>query len=58
MTENNDGEGRTPRPGHGQIQARLLHVPRINQLDAATLDEELFTSFSHKIGDAFKYFLR
>ena len=57
MTENNDCEPRTPRPGHGQIQA-LLHVPRINQLDAATLDEELFTSFSQKIGDAFKYFLR
>ena len=57
MTENNDCEPRTRRPGHGQIQA-LLHVPRINQLDAATLDEELFTSFSQKIGDAFKYFLR
>jgi len=55
MTENNDSEPRTQHPGHGQT---LVHVPRINQLDAATLDEELFTSFSQKIGDAFKYFLR
>ena len=57
MTETNAGEVRTQHPGHGQIQT-LLHVPRINQLDAATLDEELFTSFSQKIADAFKYFLR
>ena len=55
MTENNDSEPRTQHPGHGQT---LVHVPRINQLDAATLDEELFMSFSQKIGDAFKYFLR
>ena len=33
-------------------------VPRINQLDAATLDEEIFTSFNKKLSDAFKYFLR
>lgn len=34
------------------------HVPRINQLDAATLDEELLSSFYEKTSDAFKYFIR
>ena len=34
------------------------HVPRINQLDAATLDEELLSSFHEQISEAFKYFLR
>ena len=34
------------------------YVPRINQLDAATLDEEVFTTFSERLGEAFKYFLR
>ena len=34
------------------------HVPRINQLDAATLDEELLSSFHEQISEAFRYFLR
>jgi len=33
-------------------------VPRINQLDAATLDDELFSMFHNKLTQAFKYFLR
>ena len=34
------------------------HVPRINQLDAATLDEELLSSFHEQISEAFRYFIR
>ena len=34
------------------------HVPRINQLDAATLDTELMASINTKLADAFKYFIR
>ena len=33
-------------------------MPRINQLDAATLDEELLSSFHEQISEAFRYFLR
>ena len=34
------------------------HVPRINQLDATTLDEELLSSFHEQISEAFRYFIR
>ena len=34
------------------------NVPRINQLDAATLDEELLSSFHEQISEAFRYFIR
>eukprot|EP00092_Neocalanus_flemingeri_P002782 GFUD01002979.1.p1 GENE.GFUD01002979.1~~GFUD01002979.1.p1 ORF type:complete len:274 (-),score=48.42 GFUD01002979.1:218-1039(-) len=33
-------------------------VPRINQLDAATLDSELIATFNKQISNAFKYFIR
>ena len=39
-------------------QAAGGHVPRINQLDAATLDEELLSSFHGQISEAFRYFIR
>jgi len=38
--------------------AKKNFVPRINQLDAATLDTEIISTFSQKISDAFKFFLR
>ena len=39
-------------------EGEKILVPRINQLDAATLDEEIFSIFNKKLSDAFKYFLR
>ena len=33
-------------------------VPRVNQLDAETLDQELVTIFKNGIISSFKYFLR
>ena len=34
------------------------YVPRINQLDAETLDEEFLSDFNEQISNAFKFFLR
>ena len=34
------------------------YVPRINQLDADTLDQEIFNELHQKLSDAFKFFLR
>ena len=34
------------------------YVPRINQLDAETLDEEFISDFNDQISNAFKLFLR
>ena len=44
--------------GDGEDDAVSAHVPRINQLDAATLDTELMASINTKLADAFKYFIR
>ena len=34
------------------------YVPRINQLDAETLDEEFISDFNEQISNAFRLFLR
>ena len=36
----------------------LSYVPRINQLDAETLDEEFLSDFNEQISNAFRLFLR
>ena len=38
--------------------AESSYVPRINQLDAETLDEELLSDFNEQIAKAFRLFLR
>ena len=40
------------------IMEQSSYVPRINQLDAETLDEEFISDFNDQISNAFRLFLR
>ena len=40
------------------MMEELSYVPRINQLDAETLDEEFISDFNEQISNAFRLFLR
>ena len=40
------------------MMEELSYVPRINQLDAETLDDEFLSDFNEQISNAFRLFLR